>query len=63
MNQRDALDQLDVHSDSRFGVELNYNLQKLPLRLGVVGWVGSVKENSSGIKFIFKYESNRLLTP
>jgi hypothetical protein len=62
MNQRIELDQLDVYSDYRLSVGANYKLQQLPLRLGIVAWVGSEEEHSSGFSLLFQYDSIRPIT-
>ena len=63
MNQRIELDQLDVYSDYRLSVGVNYKLQQLPLKLGIVAWAGSEEEHSSGFRTSIQYDSKRLITP
>ena len=54
MNLRVELDKLEVNTDSRISVQMNYNFERLPMSLGGMGWFGTDKENNSGAEISFQ---------
>ena len=54
MNLRVELDKLEVNTDSRISVQMNYNFERLPMSLGGMGWFGTDNENNSGAEISFQ---------
>ena len=63
MNQRIELDNLDFYSDYRLSVGATHKLQQFPLKLGIIAWLGSEEEHSSGVRLNFQYDAKRLFKP
>ena len=63
MNQRIELDNLDFYSDYRLSVGATHKLQQFPLKLGIIAWLGSEEEHSSGVRLNFQYDAKRLIKP
>ena len=61
MNQHESLDPLEVNSDSRLGIEVNYTAKKLPLNVGLLGWTSAGTNSQSGYLVSLNYDFESLI--